>query len=518
MSINNVDTTSSPGSGQQKPNPPSKITKRGIDDTVIPKETPLPNGRQSAPNDPHISSLIGNGSYRLVTPTFLREIIPIMRQAMMWNGDVGQAIHNIVTLGNTGHKVYFDRNVKPDQVDSMRSHLKNQRTKWASGQAGMDGVVNRLFTQCLVGGALSGEWVPNKDLTGIETIILVNPEDIEFVLDPRGTCYLPYQRVRNWNLINGTIKPQPPTTPKGVPMGLIPLNTNTYQYYALNGDGEVPYGFPPYMAAIPRIKSQSTMDRNIDFVIDQMGLTGFLEALLQKPDQFEEEKDEQYVARLERLLTSAKERLKSGFKDGLVVGFQDDHKFDFHGATKSYEYALKMYENNELMMGSALKQDMSLLGRGYSTSETQITVVFVKMLSELKNMQNMIKSFLEFGYGLELRLAGYTFNSLDVKFNRSTIQDELKAQQAEEIKVRNVQTKMILGLINQDQAADELDYDDPAFPQPQVPWEVLAGIAPPSSPDSVGTPADAAAKKKKVKDGKNKSAKTTREKDQALPK
>lgn len=518
MATQNIDTTSSPGSGAQKPTPPSKITQKGITDVVNPKKTSLPNSRQSAPNDPHISSFIGNGAYRLVTPTFLREVIPIMRQLMMWNGDVGQAIHNIVTLGNTGHKVFFDRNVPQDQVDSMRDHLNNQRTKWASGQAGMDGVVNRLFTQCLVGGALSGEWVPNKDLTGIETIILVNPEDIEFVLDQRGTCYYPYQRVRNWNLINSTIKPQPPATPKGVPTGLIPLNPNTYQYYALNGDGEVPYGFPPYMAAIPRIKSQSSMDKNIDYVIDQMGLTGFLEALLQKPDQLEEETEDAYMSRLDRLLGFAKERLKGGFKDGLVVGFADDHKFDFHGATKSYEYALRMYENNELMLGSALKQDMSLLGRGYSTSETQITVVFVKMLSELKNMQNMVKSFLEFGYALELRLAGYTFNSLNVKFNRSTIQDELKSQQADEIKIRNVQTKMILGLINQNQAADELGEEAPAFAQPQVPWEVLAGIAPPGTPAAVGTPDKGAAKKKAVKDGKNKSAKTGRDKNTPMPK
>lgn len=499
-----INSSTGPG---QKPNPPSKVQEKGIDNR--PKKSVLPNGRQSVPNDPHVSSLIGNGNGKLrqVTPAFLREIIPVIRQLMMWNPDIGQAIHNIVTLGNTGHKVSFDKNVPPDQVDSMRNHLVNQRTVWASGQAGMDGVVNRLITQALVGGALSAEWVPNSTLTGIEAIILVNPEDIEFILDERGTKYMPYQRVRNWD-----IAIPKPKGPNNIPIGLIPLNTNTYQYYALNGDGEVPYGFPPYMGAIKRVSTQSKMDTNIDFVIDQLGLTGFIEALIGKPDQEEEETESQYLGRLEALLHTAKKRLSGGFKDGIVVGFKDEHEIDFKGATKAYDYAMALYENNEVMMGSALKQDMSLLGRGYSTSETQIGVVFVKMLSELKNIQNFVKCFLEFGYQLELRLAGYDFNFLTVSFNKSTIQDDLKSQQAEEIKVRNVQSKMILGLIDQNTAADELGYESPAFAQPQVPWEVLAGIAPPSTGSDVGTPANGAAKKKAVKDGKNKSAKTGREK------
>ncbi len=166
------------------------------------------------------------------------------------------------------------------------------------------------------------------------------------------------------------------------------------------------------------------------------------------------------------------------------------------------------------MIGSALKQDTSLWGRDTGTSETQITVVFIKLLSELRNIQNIVKTSLEFGYSLELRLAGYEFDYLEVRFNKSTIQDDLKSQQAEEIKIRNVKDKLILGMIDQDQAADELGYEAPAFPKPQVEFDVLAG----AGSSDTGLETDGTKKKAEIKKGKGASEKKKRSKDKPLAK
>lgn len=479
------------------------ITKKGIDNRPKAKKTALPGTRQSETEQP---SVFGGTQYTTVTPAFMRQVIPVVRQLMMHNGDVGQAIHNIVTLGNTGHKIFFDRKVAPDQVDAMRNHLINKRKEWASGQAGMDGLVNRFIAQILIGGALSAEWVPNTALEGIESVLLINPEDIEFKLNVRKTKYEAYQRIKQ------TFNSKRKTT---TDISLIPLNDATYKYYALNGDGELPYGFPPYMSVLDRVDTQRRMDKNINFVVDQMGLMGFIEALITKPDQLEAT-DIEFEKTLDTLLIKAKERLLTGFKEGVVVGFKDDHEFNFNSASKSYEDAVKLYDNNELMLASSLKQDASMWGRSYATSETQITVVFIKMLSELRNIQNLLKNMLEFGYSLELSLAGFQFDSLQVKFNKSTIQDELKYQQAEEIKIRNVKDKMILGLINQDQAADELDYETPAYPEPMVDWDVLAGQ---KNPDTVGGLAtDGSKKKADTKKKKTASDTKKRRESKAVPK
>jgi hypothetical protein len=292
------------------------------------------------------------------------------------------------------------------------------------------------------------------------------------------------------------------------------LNTETYQYFGLNGDSELPFGTPPYLAALKPVATQNKMKANIDFIVDTMGLVGFLEVLLHKPPQMGDlQNNEKYKAYLNNILSEAKDKIVNGVKEGVVVGFEGDHTFKFNSATKSYQGVSELFQENELQMFSALHQDAALAGRGYSTSETQINVVFMKLLSQLRNAQNIVATDLEFGYGLELRLAGYKFDFLKVKFDRSTIQDDLKSQQAEEIKVRNVKDKLILGVINQDQAADELGYEVPAFPEPQVDWEVLAGVAPKPDP---GLSTDGAKKKQDKKKAKGASQKKGTAKKKAL--
>lgn len=482
-------------------NVPVPIEKdKGIDDR--PSTTNLP-GRVSVPTDGNYNvSTVANGlsqTYRTINAKFLREIIPIIRSLCYLNPDVSQALDNIVSLGNTGHKIYFDRNVPDDQVDAMRNHIENKRKDWAPGQAGMDGLINKFFSQLMISGALSNEWVPDASLKGIESCILVNPENITFKLNNRTTKYEPYQYMINTLFSNEwEIKPIPTDNAED---GLIKLNTNTYRYYALNGDGELPYGIPPYLPVLPRVTSQNRMTKNIDYITDTMGLIGFLEVLLEKPSiqalSGEVLNEGQYAAKLEGLLTEAKGRIAAGLKDGVVVGYKGDHEFKFNSASKNFEPVTTLFQENELQVFSALKQDAALAGRGYATSETQITVVFNKLLSQLKNVQNIVKTNLEFGYSLELRLAGFKFNYLKVHFNRSTIQDDYKFQQAEELKIRNVAWRYVLGIINLNQAADELGYETPAEAKPLVEAALLIGKAP-APPAGVSGAPGAARKSQKA--------------------
>jgi len=480
--------------------------KNYYDASQTKKKVPLPDssGRSSRPDYDMGLLLKYDSRYRSVNHQFLCQVIPIIRALAYMNPDMSQVLHNITSLGNTGHKILFDKGVSAGQMDDMRSHIMNERGEWAPGQAGINGLVNKFFGQLLIGGALSNEWVPNLSLTGIETNILVNPETIYFVLKEDKVHYNIYQRLAMgyWDFKD--------------PTDMILLNQLTYKYFALNGDTEVPYGIPTWIPALEPIKTQGRMNTNINFVVDQLSLIGFLEALLTKPDPPEGTNDQQYEGYLQNYLTEAKARLMSSLKDGVVVGFSGDHEFKFNSFGKAYENAMSLYENNELNVGSGLKHDMTLLGRSYNTSETQITVIFMKMLSELRNMQNIIAHNLEFGYRLELMLAGYNFRYLKVQFNRSTIQDDLKYQQAEEIKIRNTKDKMILGIINQDTAADELGYDSPAEQEPMVAWEVLAGQSDPATAGGLAT--DGTAKKAATKKKKTANDKKVREKNKPVPK
>lgn len=482
--------------------------KEFVDNTLNPpdKKTgtpPPPNGRQSLPPyQRNFQEIFTNLSkeYKVVTPAFQREVIPIIRKLVMVNPDFGQALQNIVFLGNTGHKIHFDHSLPQEQQDKMRDHLTNKHKEWASGQAGIDGMVNRMFSQLMIGGALSNEWVPNAKLTGIEANIMVNVEDIVFVLDKRRTIYMPYQRVYNgYEKMHGVIS--------NIGQNLIPLNPTTYRYYALNGDGEIPYGFPPYMAALDAVGTQENMHKNINHVIDQLGLLGFLECLIALPEQLDDEADDVYSARLQNRLDAAKIQVDKGMANGSVVGYIDQTTFNYNSIAKDFDKAIELYKQNELQLFSGLKQDATLAGRDYNTSESQITVMFMKMLSELKNVQNVIKCNLEFGYALELTLAGFNFNNIvKVEFNKSTIQDDLKSQQALEYKIKNLISLYLLGILSTTKIAQELGYDKPDQDTPRVSDEILAGQKAAIDTNSDNGKTDGA------KGSKNKSAKTTRDK------
>lgn len=456
----------------------------------------LPTGRQSLPP---VKSDIGAVSRemekatRIINPTFNRQIIPVIRRLCMINPDLSQALQNVVNLGNTGHKINFDRNVEDSVVAKMRNHIHNKHKNWAPGQAGANGVVNRMFAQTMISGALSNEWVIAPGMNTIDTVLMVNPEEIAFVLDGTKTRYLPYQiRDMNMGISNVT----------GMD-NLKKLNPLTYQYYALNGDGEAPYGFPPYMAALRNVCTQDKMNDNIDYVVDQLGLLGFLSLLVQVPDQTTGESDQSYITKVNNYLDQASNQITKGLKEGVLVGIKDNHEVNFTSIGKDFNKVVELYKNNELQIGSAIKQDMTLMGRDYNTSESQITVIFTKMLSELRNIQNIIKTNLEFGYTLELRLAGFKFDYLNVSFDRSTIQDDLKFQQAQEYKIKNLKDLYIMGTISAVQFANEMGYEAPDIEKPRVPDEVLAGVKATPSDDTTGNPR---------KDQKNKSDRKQRDK------
>lgn len=432
------------------------------------KSLPVTPGRSSVPNTNSFYANLGKKKSTLDEAWYL-PIIPQVRNLVKTNPDIGQALNNTVSLGNTGHYVKFDPSVKPEVVAKMRKHLVNKEEEWASGLAGMDGLINRMISQALIGGALSNEWVINNSLTGIESVILVNPEDIRWQLNAKGTKYLPFQAPKNFL---GT------TAAKND--GLIPLNPNTYKYYALNGDEEIPYGFPPYLASLRGIETQTNMLDNIDFIISQLGIMGFIEILIDKPEMQGDEKVEAYATRLANRLTEAKDRLKDGLKEGAVVGYKDSHEINFNSISRDFGGVATLFEQNELMIASGCNTDASLLGRGYASSETQITIVFTKLLSELKNIQNLVRHNLKFGYSLELRLAGFQFDYLDVVFRRSTLQDELKYQQAQEIKQRVQHNLRVDGIIDQTQYANEMGLEEPAEEEPIVPFENQSGNSDPN--------------------------------------
>lgn len=395
---------------------------------------------------------------KFITQPYIAEVIPVIRKLAMINPDLGLALNDIIQLTNTGHTIRFDKQQKADEVQKMRLHLKNKQEEWGDGVDGINGLINKLIAQVYISGALCLEIDIANDKSGVYNVPLVNPETINFAWNTRTRRYESYQK-QNPSAAQINV-----TTQK-----MVKMNPYTFIYYAIGGDTDLPYGIPPYLTALNSISVQGDMDKNIRYIMKQLGLLGFFEAKIEKPTMIDGENEAQYGSRLNSLLTESRNNLEDGLNDGIVVGFKDDHEFNFNATGKNLTGVGDVYQMNEVQVANGLKTSPSFLGVKLSGTETGITIVFTKMLSQLSNVQSLLSRALRKIYTTELRLAGYTFQNLEVEFNPSTITDDMKTQQAEEVRIRNVNNKYLMGIIDQQQAADELGYDTPDQPEPRAP-------------------------------------------------
>lgn len=460
---------------------------------------PIPNGRVSTPTHNGTGLMIPDrNGYQMVNPEDMTKVIPILRKLFRVNPDLGSVVFDLTQLTNTGHTIKFDQSVSAKDAAAMRAHLEKVSDNWHEGVAGIDGLINKWVIQIYITGALSNEWVPKLDLSGIDYNTLVDTETIVFGKKLRGK-YEPFQR----STING---------PRTVD-GLIKLNPYTYKYFGLMGDNDTPYGIPPFITALCAMDTQKDMDQNIRNIIDQVGLLGYLQVKIDKPDINAGESYPQYEKRLENILTETRKNMSKGMKDGIAVGYEGDHEFEFHSATKSVGGVNEIYNLNQVKVANGLKTSPIFLGTSAGSSETFISVVFSKMLSQLKNTQQIISKNLQKGYELELAMAGFKYKSLKVEFKPSTITDDVKIQQGREAKQRINRALWVDGIISQETYAEEMGFIKPA--KKRDPIELH--ITPPkdeTNPDQT----EEKVKKDKREADKDKSDRNVRDKNKPTPK
>lgn len=465
-----------------------------VDKTASLKEedlSTLPTSRISVP-DGYNPITGATGLTGFVNPEYDFEVVPLIRKLIRVNPDLGQALWDIVFLGNTEHRIKFNGDVKPEMVDKMRNHISEASKTWVEGCSGTSGISAKMFFQLIVAGATSAEWVVKNDLSGIKKTAFIKPESIRYKLNPITGLYEPYQKPPVY-LANNT------------DLGYIKLNTRTFKYLSLYSDSELPYGIPPFIAALEPVVTQTILNDNIRKVARQTSLMGFLKILLAKPRIRDGQSKTSYKNELENNLDEAKNRVSGGLTDGIVVGYNEDvEEIEFQATTKTNSGIKDIYNLNEQQVFSGLKSDGALFGRDFGSSETQITVVLTKLISELYNMQVTVATMLEFGYKLELSLAGFDPKGLKVEFKKSTLLDDLKMTQAQELKIKNLHRLYYDGIISLEQYADEMGLEKADRKTPRHLWEVAAGEA---GQAGVNKSNDATRKKKDREKGKSQSKK-----------
>lgn len=425
-----------------------------------PKVTGIDPGRVSAPDSQLNGMLYTLKDFtQMVNPSFRVEVIPLLRDLYKINPDVSKALQDMFQLTNTGHQVQFPNN-SDKEAEAMGDHLNKVSKVWSNYTAGIDGLVNKMIVQCLVGGAISVEAVPNADLSGLSTILFIKPDTIVFRRENNGV-YQPYQHTVGNALRTGN--------------DYIKLNTQTYKYVGMYNDTDEPYGIPPFMAALDSLKSQADMRINFKHIMENAGMLGFMEALMEKPDREPNESVNMYESRLDRDLRKLKIRLKDGMKDGLIVGYKDDHEFKLNSTTENMSNIDKPWSMNQQSVANGLGINSSLIGVTAATTEGGAGINLSKLLSQLKVIQMFVSYILEFIYSLELRLAGFNNKGIKIVWYPATVSDDVKIQQAKQYKVQNLNALYRDGVISLLQYAQEMGYDQPDQDEPRVPIDQQQG-------------------------------------------
>lgn len=471
---------------------PDNYKDRGPNKTKSEDVTVSP-GRVSAPDDNSSDLVLSmKGLTKLITPSFRTDLIPLIRDLYKVNPDMSIAVQDMFKLANTGHTIEFPYNTA-EEAKKMRKHLAEVSAEWGKYIGGINGLVNKIIVQALIGGAASIEAVPNMKLDGISTILFIKPETIVFKRDSDGR-YHPYQKNPTPH-VNG--KPE-----------YIKLNPDTYKYSGIYNDLDEPYGIPPFLAALDSLKGQHDMRLNFKHIMELMGMVGFLEAKIEKPIRKGNESDLAYAERLSNLLLQLKNNLKDGLKDGVVAGFIDEHEFELNSTTQNLANIEKPWNMNQQSVANGLGVNGTLIGVQSTTTEGGAGIQLSKMISQLKNIQMLVSNILEFVYTLELRLAGFNNKGIEISFGTSTVSDEVKVQQGLEYKIRNLMSLYTQGIIGQDQFAFAMGYKTPNQKEPRETVDPSSGVS---------SPADHAKKQKREAD-KDTSDRKTRDKAKSVPK
>lgn len=377
------------------------------------------------------------GFYGVASPSFQFEQLALLELLGRYNPDVSQALKIHVDLGNSGHGI---------EVEARNAEAVLDRINWLAANCyalggGVDGLVNHFLRQIPLMGALSGEWVVAPNLRdGMVDVVTVPVKSIRF------------------RRVDGQWLPCQYTGAGFGEAGYVTLNPRTYSYSPVITEDGKPYAIPALIAALKNIEIQIDAVDGIRSIIRKMGLLGFLDVVLKVPQQKAGESDDTFRSRLQKRLQTYAASYSANLSKGVSVHYDDQEAKHTALSAGTAAGAAQIFNLNEEQVFSALDIPPSMAGRSFSTTETYATVDFRRLATKLQTSQRLIKRFIEKGYTLDLLLRGIDAK-VAVTFNPIAGMNDKEAAEAEETRVRTVLAKRDGGLISDDEAAQELGYE-----------------------------------------------------------
>ena len=394
-----------------------------------------------------------------ITPEFAIELLPALEHLAKHNADISYAVDNIVQLGSTKFALEFSDDVTDDMAKKMNLHIEAVSKSWYN-YSDVNGLVRDLLTQVVVTGAVSAEIVPNAKLKGVAYTVLVNPKNIRFVYKQEDGQYHPYQVIQG--VLGAMVSASGPVST----LGLKELNTASYKYIAGRRFSENPYAVPSFLSAIEATIIERDMINNFAMIIKKQGLLGFLEVMLTPPQRLPSESDDAYISRCTAYISRTIPEIEKSQGKGYVVGFGGSHEFKMHNTVQNASGVKELFDLNSVIKMAGLKQDPSMLGKNFTTTETLGRVLLTKLSTQVVHFQQVVAAFLRELYMAELRMAGFKFSGLEICFEKPLLGDAMKEEQTIQTKIANLTALYNQGIISQQMFATEMGYDKPELEEP----------------------------------------------------
>lgn len=384
-------------------------------------------------------------SFGSLSPVINFDMLKTLKCFWLYNPDFSQYIENIVNLGNPGHQLAVD--AASDAIaEKAVNRLNETAARIYRHGVGVDGLINQYLTSIAWSGAISSEDVVNFASGRVEKVVIVPVEQIRFRYNKDLDTYEPYQKATN-------LMARPRTSD---PIGLIPLNAETYRYYALSTVENSPYAKPPATAAVEAIlEGQKPIMDNIRFMARKIGLLGLVAVSVTPPRRLGGETETEYNTRSKNYLQSVSKALDGNFNKGLVTTFSDqkvEHTDVAEGAQGVYD----LNRLSEEQVFSGLGTFPAFHGRTDSTTETFADVVYYLLTAQTANMQQLPKRRIERTYMLDLRLGGIDVDGVSLHFNKAHSRNAKDEAATEQLHFTTVLDKIKNGLYPPDQGAQEL--------------------------------------------------------------
>lgn len=382
--------------------------------------------------------------------------------------DISYAESNVVELSSGKYELIYN-GASDSDIKKMEEERKKLVKKIYNG--GDVALMNDLFRQLALFGAISAEAQPNGQLTGVEKVVLLSNKYVWIAYDNTTGEYEYYQQIVSPYWYNYS---QPNTGG-----GYTKLNNTTYSYIPYKKWKEhIPYGVPPFFSALRATCIEDKMLDNFDAITKRLGLLGFISLVLPAPNRETDsngvlESYEAYRERVQNYLEDADEEMKHGLANGYSIAASQyingqwvKPEYNLTSTASNPQGAADLAELVIQMKSAGLKQDPSMLGKNFSTTESQINVILDKFTTQLMNYQTFVEQFMSKVFTLHFRLMGFVFDSIEVAIEPPTLKDENKVYEALNKKREHYRSLWVDGVITKEQYAKYMGIEVPANSDP----------------------------------------------------